>query len=60
MDKANTQPTRLPDPADSYERAKPEKTSPQGSLDAPKPPAHEAPDKNAPEAGSKGPSSPQE
>jgi hypothetical protein len=49
MDNPNTQPTQLPDPADSYERAKPQNASPQGTLHAPNPPVHEAPDKNAPE-----------
>jgi hypothetical protein len=51
MDKASEskKPTKLPDPADSYERARPENTSPQGTLDGPNPPTHQAPDKNTPE-----------
>ena len=44
------QPTSsLPDPADSYERAKPHKASPQGTLEGPQPPVHEVPDKHGPE-----------
>jgi hypothetical protein len=46
---ANGQPSTPPDPATSYERAKPSKESPQGSLDWKDPPVHEVPDKNAPE-----------
>ena len=60
MNKQPPEATTAPDPADSYERAKPEKASPQGTLDAPKPPVHEAPDKNAPEAGGQTRSGPKE
>ncbi|QOV89310.1 hypothetical protein [Humisphaera borealis] len=42
-------PVSPPDPAESYERAKPHKASPQGTLDGPNPPVHETPDKHGPE-----------
>lgn len=45
----NTRPHSAPDPADSYERARPENVSPHGGLDQAKAPVHEVPDKNAPE-----------
>lgn len=44
-----TEPRVPPDPATSYERAKPEKESPQGTLEGPNPPLHESPDRGAPE-----------
>jgi len=39
----------IPDPATSYERAKPENESPDGSLQWKEPPTHRTPDRNAPE-----------
>jgi hypothetical protein len=39
-----TPPTQAPDPAENYERAQPQKQSPQGKLSAPKPAGKDRPD----------------